>query len=234
MQGPSCDGLSLAAGQGGSSGTPQPLCSSPLSVTELLGQGGCEQRGRTSSPQPVQSSRDRAASGFIPGGPGFSEKKKPKAPTQQSCRLCRLLRAVLGHPAAARSPRKGFAFVSYRGAELGSGRKLLFFFFFSPRCTKNKTTLRKGRRPWRSRNGNPKGGQRSQEGFVSTTRGVIAAEPPVPLILKLNLLFPCVYEAHRVQAHSTSCAGELVLEGARRAELLGDTCGDLSCASKQR
>lgn len=63
---------------------------------------------------------------------------------------------------------------------------------------------------------------------------VIAAEPPVPLILKLNLLFPCVFEAHRVQAHSTSRAGELVLEGARRAELSGDTCGDLSCASKQR
>lgn len=173
MQGPSCDGLSLAAGQGGSSGTPQPLCSSPLSVTELLGQGGCEQRGRTSSPQPVQSSRDRAASGFIPGGPGFSEKKKPKAPTQQSCRLCRLLRAVLGHPAAAHSPRKGFAFVSYRGAELGSGRKLLFFFFFfPPDVQRTKPPLEKEGGPGEAETGTPKGANEARKALSLRRAGL--------------------------------------------------------------
>lgn len=167
----------------------------------------------------------RAASGFIPGGPAFSE-KKPKAPTQQSCRP--------RSPRRSPQPTEGFRFCFLSRGRTWKQQEIASFFFFPPRCTTNKTTLRKGRRPWRSRNGNPKGGQQSQEGFVSTTCGVIAAEPPVPLILKLNLLFPCIFEAHRVQAHSTSRAGELVLEGARRAELSGDTCGDLSCASKQR
>lgn len=162
MQGSSWDGLSLAAGQGGSSGTPQPLCSSSLSVTDLPGQGGCEQRGRTSSPQPAQSSGNRAASGFIPGGPAFSE-KKPKAPTQQSCRLCRLLRAVLGHPAAARSPRKGFAFVSYRGAELGSSRKLLLFFFFPPDAQRTKPPLEKEGGPGEAETGTPKGANKARK-----------------------------------------------------------------------
>lgn len=164
----------------------------------------------------------------------FLKKKNPKHPPSKAAGFadCSGLSSVTPpQPAAHR--RVSLLFL-IEGQNLEAAGNCYFFFFFFPRRTKNKTTLRKGRRPWRSRNGNPKGGQRSQEGFVSTTRGVIAAEPPVPLILKLNLLFPCVYEAHRVQAHSTSCAGELVLEGARRAELLGDTCGDLSCASKQR
>lgn len=158
MQGSSCDGLSLAAGQGGSSGTPQPLCSSSLSVTDLPGQGGCEQRGRTSSPQPAEL---QVASSLV--DQHFPEKNKPKAPTQQSCRLCRLLRAVLGHPAAARSPRKGFAFVSYRGAELGSSRKLLLFFFFPPDAQRTKPPLEKEGGPGEAETGTPKGANKARK-----------------------------------------------------------------------
>lgn len=165
MQGSSCDGLSLAAGQGGSSGTPQPLCSSSLSVTDLPGQGGCEQRGRTSSPQPAEL---QVASSLVDQ---HFLKKNPNHPPSKAAGFadCSGLSSVtLLQPAA--HGRVSLLFL-IEGQNLEAAGNCFFFFFFSPRCTTNKTTLRKGRRPWRSQNGNPKGGQQSQEGFVSTTRG---------------------------------------------------------------
>lgn len=153
MQGSSCGGLSLAAGQGGSSGTPQPLCSSSLSVTDLPGQGGCEQRGRTSSPQPAQSSGNRAASGFIPGGPAFSE-KKPKAPTQQSCRP--------RSPRRSPQPTEGFRFCFLSRGRTWK-RQEIAFFFFPPDAQRTKPPLEKEGGPGEAETGTPKGANEARK-----------------------------------------------------------------------
>lgn len=170
MQGSSWDGLSLAAGQGGSSGTPSP--SAPL-LSPLLIYRGREDASKGEGQ--AAPSLHRAPGTELQVASSLVDqhflKKNPNHPPSKAAGFadCSGLSSVtLLQPAA--HGRVSLLFL-IEGQNLEAAGNCFFFFFFSPRCTTNKTTLRKGRRPWRSQNGNPKGGQQSQEGFVSTTRG---------------------------------------------------------------